>query len=157
MKCIPLTQGKFALVDDEDFERLNQYKWHCSAKGYAVRTEQIPRTKNKITFWMHREIVGTPKGMETDHKDQNTLNNQRGNLRTATKGQNQYNQKKHSNNTSGFRGVYFNKQKQRFCAQIAVNKKNIHIGFFKTIEEAVSAHDLAAIEFHGKFAKINNV
>ena len=98
MKKIPLTKGKFALVDDEDFERLSQFKWHYG-KGYAARKT------NEDYIYMHKEILGIGKKQEGDHKNGDKLNNQRANLRTCTHAQNMFNRRTQKNNVSGVSGV----------------------------------------------------
>src|SRR4030066_295203 len=105
-KQIPLTKGLFATVDDEDFKYLMQWNW-CAIKGrktfYAVRHDGILPFRKSVS--MHSVIMDTPKGMKTDHKDNDGLNNTRKNLRICTNTQNLQNAKKHSDNTSGYKGV----------------------------------------------------
>lgn len=105
MKEIKLTQGKVALVDDEDFEYLNQWKW-CAVKNrytfYAVRSVYFPKQKRhkytpKKTVWMHREILKTPPDLQVDHKDHDGLNNQRYNIWSCTQSQNGRNKLMHGN------------------------------------------------------------
>jgi hypothetical protein len=155
MKEIPLTQGKVALVDDEDFEELNKYKWRAR-KGkntfYAKRSTKRP---NQKTIEMHRQILGFPAGFQTDHRDGNGLNNQRSNLRICTISQNQHNTGKQKRNTSGYKGVCFHKNAKRFIALIMVNRKSTHLGYFNTAIEAALAYDAAAIKLHGEFAQLN--
>ena len=112
MKKTPLTKGKFALVDDEDYAYLMQWKWSYSPNrgGYAVR--QIGTNKKSKHQSMHRPLMGNPKGM-VDHYNSNGLGNQKSNLRCATQQQNQQNQKKRIDNTSGYKGVSFHKLRQK--------------------------------------------
>jgi hypothetical protein len=152
MKEIPLTQGKVALVDDGEFEELNKYKWHVLWNGYSF---YAVRSVGKKTISMHRQIMGTPKGMDTDHRDMNTLNNQRFNLRICTGSQNMYNSGKRKNNTSGYKGVTFNKKKRKFQAQIRVPGKRFYLGLFTTPIKAAIAYDIAAKRLHGVFAQLN--
>lgn len=106
MKKIPLSQGKFAIVDDEDFEFLSQWKWHLHKDGYAARTQWLPDTGGKKkNFMMHRVLNKTPIGMHTDHINNIRLDNRRKNLRTATRAQNYMNQGKKKNTTSIYKGV----------------------------------------------------
>lgn len=162
MKKIPITQGKFALVDDADYEWLNQWKWcvvfDSNKKWYAVRAEYVGPLgkKTRKTVRMHRLIMGEPKGLQVDHKDmEDTLNNQRSNLRVATKGQNMRNRGKQVNNKSGFKGVSWSKQNKKWYAWIGFNGKTLPIGHYDDIKEAAKAYNQKALELHGDFARLN--
>jgi hypothetical protein len=160
MKTITLSQNKVALVDDEDYDFLNQWKW-CAIKYkngnyYAVRhPEWDPITKKQITIHMHRLIMNAPDSLEVDHWDSNTLNNQKDNLRLATHSQNQSNRGKTKRNTSGYKGVSLCKKTNKWRALIKFNKKSIHLGYFNNIIDAARAYDQKAIELFGEFAKLN--
>lgn len=158
MKQIPLTQGKYALVDDEDYEYLNQWKWQAYTSKtrqtyYATRTD---RTNIKRTVFMHKEILNSDK--EVDHIDGNGLNNQKSNLREAEHFQNVFNQRRRITNTSGFKGVikrtkwYGNKP---WRARISVKGKRIDLGCYTTAEEAALVYDQKAKELYGEFANLN--
>lgn len=149
-KSIPLTQGKFAIVDDEDFEELNKYKWYFY-HGYAART-LWPSRKN---IYMHRNIIYVDSGMEIDHKNGNKLDNRRLNLRIATHSQNSKNQRIPKNNTSGFKGVTLNKRDGNWTSQIKVDGKHIFLGNYVLAEDAALAYDKAACKYFGKFANVN--
>lgn len=157
MKEIKLTQGKIALVDDEDFEWLNQYKWHvqksrhtCYASGYVGLSGQ------KVKTAMHRLILGiTDPKVLGDHKDLDGLNNQRSNLRIATLSQNQCNAIKPRKGSVKYRGVSLDYG--GFSAGIRANNKFIYLGRFDTQEEAAEAYNTAAKEYHGEFAIYNDV
>jgi len=103
---------------------------------------------------MHRVIMNTPIHLEVDHVDHNTLNNQRYNLRNCSHCQNSKNQKSHKDSTSKYKGV-FQKRPDRFQSHITQNGKIIHLGTYKTEEEAARAYDEAAKRLHGKFAYLN--
>jgi len=158
MKEIQLTRGKAALVDDEDYEYLNQWKWYaCICDGiYYAR-----RTSNKKKIFMHRQLLNAEKGIEIDHMDHNGLNNQRANLRSCTSSQNKRN--KSPLGRSKYLGVEVNCKKSKsgdkvyyyFCARICDNYKKQYIGSFKTEEEAARAYDKKAKEIHGEFANLN--
>jgi len=151
-KSIPLTQGKFAIVDDEDYEYLTQWNWQYRG-GYAARSVRKAGEKRKSIF-MHRVINETPSDMQTDHIDQNKLNNSRGNLRSCSIGENGRNRKLQINNKSGFRGVYSNKNK--WYASIGINGKRIYLGTFQNkIDAAIKYNEQAKIEY-GEFAVLNS-
>ncbi len=151
MKEIKLTQGKVALVDDEDFERINQFKWYA----HKIR-EMWYATRSSTRFYMHRVIMNAPSGMLVDHKDRDGLNNQKYNLRVTTNAKNLWNQGKHKDNTSGYKGVSFDKKSKKWLVQIRVNDGNArHLGYFDTVEEGAHAYDRAAKELHGEFAYLN--
>lgn|SRR3990167_2229620 len=154
MKKIPLSRGHFAIVDDEDYEWLNQWKWYKSPAGYAVRNNARINGKQKAVF-MHKVILNVPNNLQGDHINHNTLDNRRENLRIATHSQNMMNRKMQINNTSGFRGVGWKKRDNRWAAYIKVNQKFIHLGHFKEKNEAVKVRDQAALKYHGSFASLN--
>jgi hypothetical protein len=150
---IKLTKGQHALVDQEDFDYLNQWKWRFSGK-YAVRSG--PRSNYKRKFIsMHRLLMGEPLGLEVDHVNGDKLDNRRSNLRLCSRQQNARNQKKTSINKSGYRGVFWHSKAKKWCVQISVNKKNKHVGLFENLKDAARAYDSAARVFHGVFAKTN--
>ena len=142
MKQIELTQDKFAIVDDNIYEELNQYKWY-SQKGrktyYARR--MLPRNnKKRAMISMHHMILGKPeKGFEIDHINGNGIDNRKCNLRFVTKRQNCQN-RKNVNDSSKYPGVYWYKQRKKWCARIFLNGKLNHIGYFKIELEAFDAY-----------------
>lgn len=150
MKQIPLTQGKFATVDDEDYEFLNQWKWYLSNTGYAVRNE------NGKTISMQRVILSTPIGLHSDHIDHDRLNNCRMNLRVCLPRENKANRKK-QDGISKYKGVTWHKHNSRWTAQIMANGRKIYLGSFSSEEDAAQAYNFAAAEYHGEFAHINKV
>lgn len=153
MKVIPLTQSKVALVDDRDYDFLSAFKWVAQKEEktwYAAKRVWIG---NKWTLaLMHRMILGFPK-IEVDHRDGNGLNNQRDNLRIATKGQNQHNRRLGKNNKSGFKGVY--PRHGKWFSQISCNNVQRHLGSFDRAEDAAKAYDAEAIKLFGEFARTN--
>jgi len=155
MKEIQLTKGFVTIVDDEDYEWLNQWKWHASKRNdkfYASRR----LGKHGKFIHMHRLLLGLSEDDKTmpDHVDRDTLNNQRNNLRVATRSQNNANKKQIGK--SGFMGV-FPSGKNTFFARIRKDKKNIYLGNFSTKELAAVAYNIAAIIHHGEFANLNQV
>lgn len=159
MKQITLTQGKVALVDDEDYESLIVYKWRAQKdrkNWYAVRTRE--GTDGKGSIMMHRQLLNLMdfNAIEVDHVDGDGLNNQRHNLRTSTKSQNHHNQRTRSDNTSKLKGVSPYKDRPGLWrARILINGKRVHIGCYKDPKEAALAYDEAARKHFGEFAKTN--
>jgi hypothetical protein len=157
MKEIKLSQrgrnkGKFvALVDDSDFEYLNQFKWYAQKDK---TTYYVKRYEKNIMIYMHRLIMNTPKGMQVDHKDHDGLNCQKNNMRNCIRSQNMRNRKAKINGTSNYLGVHINRGKY-IVAHIRINGKEKHLGTFKTIEEAATARDKASIKYFGEFAYLN--
>jgi hypothetical protein len=155
MKTISLTRGFVATVDDEDYERLADFKWSYmktkhSNTGYAVRRERESRQQ----VLMHREIMSFPVH-QVDHKNMDGLDNRKVNLRPATGSQNCANQGNRKNNTSGYKGVTWSKSHKKWQAQIRHKYSRIFLGHYSDIEEAARAYDAAAIRLFGEFAKIN--
>ncbi len=160
MRKIKLTQGKYALVDDEDFERLSQYKWNAwrnkykhNITFYAIHTI-FRKGKNPSAIRMHRMILGvTDPKIQVDHRNCNGLNNQKKNLRICTDQQNKQNRGKQRNNTSGYKGVFFNKRFKKWTAIIGVDGKLKHLGYFKSPKQASIAYKKAQKIYHGEFAR----
>jgi hypothetical protein len=154
MKSITLTKGKVAWVDDEDYEWLNQWKWHANVHGltwYAVRG--VGPSSSQLNIKMHRLIMNAPEDMEVDHINGNGWDNRRENLRLCTNLQNQWNRPKQRNNTTGYKGV--KRSRGKFRATIQFRKKDIHLGHFSTAEQAARAYDKKARELFGEFARLN--
>lgn len=164
MKRIPLTQGLYALVDDADFEWLNQWKWFA-LKGtgnntfYAVHWDCS--SKPKVLVRMHTVLLERKLGRslldEVDHEDNNGLNNQKCNLREATASENSCHRGLRSDNTSGFKGVSWINREQKWYAQISIKGKYYSLGYFDDPREAARAYDRAAVDLHGEFAKTNKM
>lgn len=159
MKKIKLTQGKFALVSDEDYEFLSQWRWyaHKGHKTYYARRNSSRVNGKQITIHMHRVIAERMEIKSPDHTDQNGLNNQRNNLREATISQQAINRNLQSINTSGYRGVCWNKHAKKWIARICTNKIGIHLGYFDNIKDAARAYNEAAIKYFGEFAVLNKI
>lgn len=167
MKFILLTQGKRAVVDDEDFERVSQYMWHADKSNPVKRKKTIyyaTCTQKKMgkNVKLHRFILDAPDNIQVDHINGDTLDCQKSNLRLATSRQNSWNSKRDSK--YGFKGVSYlycyknNKQYVRrkpWLARIRMGEGKVLRKYFKTKEEAAKAYDVMAIELHGEFARLN--
>jgi len=153
MKGIKLTQGQVALVDDLDYEYLNQWKWFADRNKntfYVVRKD-----KGKVIY-MHRHLMNPKNGMFVDHKNGNALDNQKHNLRTCTHQQNNCNKRSKYNGTSKYLGVHKRGQPPtRFIAQIQTNGKKKKLGLFKTELEAAIIYNIAARKYFGEYANPN--
>lgn len=162
-KCIPLTQEQNALVDDADYEELSRYRWRASwDPSYrvfvAVRSlstaEAVKLGKRRGNLYMHRQIMGNPKGKVVNHKNHDTLDNRRDNLEVCTNKQNcRYRRVDGKNNKSGYKGVFRNNS--RFVASITINCKNKYLGSYHTAEEAAKVYDSAAKKFFGSYSLLN--
>jgi len=155
---IPLTEGKFTMVDPADFYRLNSFYWlTCGKNGnlYAARLIRTP-TGRLNTILMHKEILDAPPGLLVDHINTDSLDNRRANLRLATHSQNSCNSRRDKSNTySRFRGVSFSKRKGKWFAAIRANGKKTWLGYFDNEEAAAKAYDRAARMYHKEFARLN--
>lgn len=153
MRVIELTRGRVCVVDDEDFEYLAQYRWCFAPCGYAMRNRKLGDGPGPRAIYMHRAITGAGKGQIVDHRNMDTVDNRRENLRLATKSENQTNSGSHKDNKLGAKGVHLNKGK--FSAKICKDGKTVQLGRFETIGEASEAYIKAAKEIHGDFARGN--
>lgn len=149
MQVIPLTHGKLAIIDDEDFEAVSKVPWCLSLQGYAVTRD------GNTTMKMHHFIMGKREGLEIDHINNDKIDNRRSNLRHVTHAQNCQNSAMRNDNTSGFRGVTYQMGRSAWKAQIYKDKKNHHLGLFPTKQEAALAYNKAAARLFGEFAKLN--
>jgi hypothetical protein len=154
MKAIPVNGGKyFTQVDDQDYESLLNFSWHVCSKGKYVRT-RIRRGGSRKIIQIHRLILGvSDPSMYVDHKDGNTLNNQRSNLRICTNSQNQAN--RNPNRLRALKGVYYRPKKRAYVAAITCKGKRYHLGFFKSASLAAEAYNEKASELFGEFALLN--
>lgn len=156
-RFIPLTQGKFAIVDDFNYEWLNQWKWFALKNVnvfYAVRN--VGKHPHQELIRMHREILGLKLNddKQADHRNGNGLDNRKFNLRLCTNSQNQHNQ--HSiRGISKYKGVSWDKRSKKWKAKIQFERKRIHIDQFDSEIEAAKAYDTKALELFGEFAYLN--
>jgi len=156
MKQIDVGQGFFALIDDEDFDRVRAVKWWLVRDPnnfYAKRNLKVGTKWTTQT--LHSFVLRVARGSRIDHKDHNGLNNQKNNLRPATQRQNCRN-RRHTGNRFGFKGVFFDPRGRRhFGAAVRVGGKRIFAGYFATLEEAAMGYNQKAIEIFGEFAHLN--
>jgi hypothetical protein len=157
---IPLTQGKFAIVDPDDYYWLSEYKWSASRlynKFYAVRTAPAEKGKKRgKTIRMHREIANIPDGLECDHINGSSLDNRKANLRPATRQQNCWNnRKRRPGSLSRYKGVSYSRRGRPWKAMLMIGGKRIYLGSFDTQIQAAKAYDKAAKIHFGQYAKLN--
>lgn len=149
---IPLTQGKFATIDEKDLEIISRCSWHYIAKGGLEYAETVIERR---PVSMHRLIMNPEKGLEIDHRDSNGLNNTRSNLRPCTRRQNMMNRRKLKIGSSRFKGVSHSKNRSKWKAFIRIHKRTIYLGTHETEIGAAQAYDAAARELFGEFARTN--
>jgi len=152
MKTIELSRNQVTIVDDEDFDILNQYKWFCSNSGYAMRAPW-PTQKPKHLI-MHRIILNCPKGLQVDHINGNKLDNRKSNLRIVEEKYNHLNIAKRCTNKSGHKGVDWRPEKQKWRARINLHKKAYSLGHYDNIVDAIEAYNKAAKILYGKYERI---
>ena len=168
MKYIELTKGYVAIVSDEDYENLSQFKWYASKSinssrntHYACRKrrkDEMPEGtwKKNLHVAMHREIMKPPPNKDIDHIDGNGLNNQRSNLRIVNKTQNMQNARRRLTNKSGCRGVSYDRttsnKNKKWRAWIQVNGRFIGLGRYAEIEDAIKARKQAEKKYFGEYS-----
>ena len=147
----------FALVDDADFDWLNQYKWHVCCVSYAKRSVVDVNTGKRHEVFMHRLILGLKyhDKRQGDHKNHNGFDNQRQNLRICTRSQNLQNSLKTRRASSKYKGVDWYKRSKKWRAKIMLNYKGYFLGCFIDEIEAAKAYDRKALELFGEFAYLN--
>lgn len=155
MKRIPLTQGFFAIVDDEDYERVSKFKWRAIVQGKSVHAARMIWNKGKqLHIKMHRFILNAPDGMFVDHINYNCLDNKRVNIRLCTPQESSYHRRGIANSSSKYKGIWRAGTK-KWQAQIKHNNKAIYIGQYNNEIKAAKAYDVKARELFGKFAELN--
>ena len=160
MKTVPLhgkkAAGRVAFIDDEDHALISAYRWHVEerrcpngrvAGPYA--STKVRQDGREVRIGMHALITGFPM---TDHRDGNGLNNQRSNLRPASKAQNNYNQRPQAGTSSAYKGVSWHKRDSKWQAEIKVGGMRRFLGYFTSEEEAANAYANAAMEIQGDYA-----
>lgn len=155
MREMHLSRGKISLVDDEDYDHINQWKWSAYLDGNTWYASRMVSKNPNITVKLHRIIMNAPENLLVDHIDGNGLHNYKENLRICDFVGNSRNRSRNLSNTSGYKGVYWNSQKKKFRARISFNGKIISIGYFTDAEEAARAWDKYAEIYHGEYARLN--
>lgn len=144
-RTIKLTQGKFTIVDNEDFDFLNQFHWHITKQGYAARNKYVRGSGRKnqktIVTLMHRLILNANIGDIGDHINQNKLDNRHSNLRLVNKSINAFNSKIRTDNTSGYRGIWWHRKNCKWIVEFTINQKKKRMGCFKELKDVVKVSE----------------
>jgi hypothetical protein len=155
---IKLTRGKYAIVDVEDFERLNKYKWHCAHYDYAKRaiSKKFGKGKRQVEVYMHKVVCPVPAGMIVDHINRNSLDNRKVNLRAATQKQNVWNRKFiRKGGKTRYNGIRWDKNREKWQVRLVVNGRRESFGYYADEIEAAKAYDQVAKKYRGEYAFLN--
>ncbi len=135
------------MVDDEDYSVAVNIRWYLSTHGYPMAVI------NKRSVYLHRLVMGSPRGIKVDHKNGNLLDARKSELRTATSGENSRNRVRlQRNNKSGVHGVSWNRRRSQWLASLEVDYRSIFLGWHTTIEAASAARRAAELKYYGSFA-----
>lgn len=154
MKTIYLSQGRTCIIDDVDFDTVSQYKWSFDPKGYAFRNSPRP---NRKVIYLHRFLLQPKQKEYCDHINGDKLDNRRSNLRICTNAQNTRNRKIGINNTTGFKGISWNKRDKMWYASLVKDGKKIYLGCSKSKKQAAEYYNEGAEEHFGSFALLNAI
>jgi hypothetical protein len=154
MKTIPLTRGRFALVDDEDFELLFRHKWSAEKASKSDDIWYAQTHLGRSVMRMHEMVMGKIKGTIIHHEDHNGLNNQKHNLKRTTHANNMGHSKKRKTNTSGYKGVSWDKFNSKWNVRVGVGPSRF-VKRFSSLKDAVAAYDAEAVKRWGDFALTN--
>jgi len=156
MKLIPLTQGYFTKVDNDDFNKFAIYRWFSIKSRNGIRpSRQISVNGKIIQIQLSRAIMKFPENMQVDHINGDTLDNRKCNLRICTPSENSHNRKKSAFNTSGYKGVSWDKRNKKWRVMISCNNKQYYLGLFIDKIKAAKKYDIKAKELHKEFANLN--
>ena len=156
---IYLGLGHFTIIEPRDYYLLSHFKWFVHGNGsnlYAARSALTSDLRSRIIY-LHRQLMNPPPGLVVDHRNCDSLDNRRANLRTVTQAVNMRNRRKRKNTSSRFIGVHFDKQRNKWSVHIRYNSKKIWLGRFDDEIAAAKAYDEAAKNHFGEFARLNNV
>lgn len=152
-----LTRGQVVLVDDDDYMWLSQWKWSADSNGnrwYAIRMVKTEEGQDK-KIYMHRQILNAPPGVLVDHINHDGLDCRKENMRLCSVSQNNHNQRRSSANTSRYKGVTWDKNRNKWMAKIKADGRHIYLGRFVNEIEAAQAYDQAARKHFGEYAHTN--
>ena len=159
MKKIPLTQGFYATVDDEDFERINRYKWYAYKSNNTIYARRNVRTgsKRQTAIQMHRDVMGCTAGDKkiVDHKNFNGLDNRKENLQVVSINVNIHRRNKQANNHTGYIGLSWKPKKKTWEAWVTINKRKIYCGCHKNPMVAAKMRDKVVLDFYHDNAILN--
>ena len=151
---VPLSRGRgFALIDRGDLTLVTSYTWQLDVHGYVKTDQRVAGVRHKL--YMHRLIANVGDDVEVDHRNRTRHDNRRSNLRPATRTQQSANQRLHSRNRTGYRGVSRIARNGMYYASIRIDKRTRNLGSYATAIEAARAYDRAALQTHGEFANLN--
>lgn len=153
MKVKLTNSKKIVLIDNENYEWIINHNWSLDNYGYACTNKR----KGMLSSLMHRLILNAPKGQDVDHINGNPLDNRRKNLRICSRSQNLHNSKKHKDNKSGYKGVFWQSKSNKWRAQICCEGKRFSIGMFCNKKDAAIAYNKEAIKLFGQFARLNKI
>ena len=155
---IKLNEENWALVEEADYPLVASHKWYAVKDGHhTYAATNIKNVNRHVKVRMHRLFLDAKKGELVDHINRDGLDNRRQNLRIVNHAQNRMNACKYAKGTSKYKGVSFDKKHNKYKAQIKIEKKNKHLGYFDTEEEAALAYNRAALKFFGEHASLNEI
>jgi hypothetical protein len=162
-RLIPLTQGKVALVDEEDYELVSQFKWHANLCHERIQGKSVYYARGMVRVggcrrrvYLHRFVMNAPKGTQVDHvNNDHTLDCRKNNLRVSTQSQNMGNQRSRLNTSSRYKGVSLHKLTGKWDARIKLCGKQAYLGLYTTEDDAARAYNAAATLHFGEFALLN--
>jgi hypothetical protein len=156
---IDLGEDHFTIVEPCDYYSIRHFKWFVHGNGtnlYAARSALTSDLRSKLIY-MHRQLMSQPASLVVDHHNCDSLDNRRANLRVVTQAVNMRNRRKRKNTSSRYIGVWFDKKRNKWTAQIRYNGHKLWLGRFDDESAAARAYDHAAVKYFGEFARLNNV